>query len=246
MERKLKDMTTITISERDYNQDSLLYVQNSIGELLSHADCSINNKTIDGRAILSVNCPEYYADIIKTELADKVAEIIAIKYKYEYFKKNILVSGLSKNEREILLASLIAADLEDDKKYAYEKIKKYTNIAIDGTFNFTLNALKNKWKDIVGCMPDCFLNSQLKDFVYYLLENKRKRVFVDDGRVYDCHYRRLKRSSLLDGDDIKIIREILLSNCGEVELSGRIPESDEFYLKEFYCDKIFFSNSLEY
>ena len=246
MEHKLKDMTTITISDRDYNQDSLMYVQNSIGELLSHADCSITNKIVDGRAVLSVNCPEYYKDIIKTELADKVAEIIAIKYKYEYFKKKILVSGLSKNEREILLTSLIAADLEDDKKYSYEKIKKYSDIAIDGIFNFTLNALKNKWKDIVGCMPDCFMNSQLKDFVYYLLENKKKRVFVDDGRVYDCHYRRLKRSSLLDGEDMKIIREILLSNCGEVELSGSIPKDDEFYLKEFYTDKIFFSNSLEH
>ena len=246
MERKLKYMTTITISDRDYNQDSLMYVQNSIGELLSHADCSITNKVIDGRAVLRVNCPEYYKDIIKTELADKVAEIIAIKYKYEYFKKNILVSGLSKNEREILLTSLIAADLEDDKKYSYEKIKRYTDISIDGTFNFTLTALKNKWKDIALCMPDCFLNSQLKDFVYYLLENKKKRVFVDDGRVYDCHYRRLKRSSLLDGEDMKIIREVLLSNCGEVELCGKIPKDDEFYLKEFYNDKIFFSNGLEH
>ena len=51
MERKLKDMTTITISEREYNQDSLMYVQNSISELLSHADCSVTNKIVDGRRI---------------------------------------------------------------------------------------------------------------------------------------------------------------------------------------------------
>ena len=73
-------------------------------------------------------------------------------------------------------------------------------------------------------------------------ENKKKRVYIDNGRVYDSHYRRLKRSSLLDGDGVKIIREVLLSNCGEVELSGSIPKDDEFYLKEFYNDKIFFSN----
>ena len=52
---------------------------------------------------------------------------------------------------------------------------------------------------------------------------------------------RLKRCMLLDGDNIKIIREILLSNCGEVELSGDIPKDDEYYLKEFYNDKIYFS-----
>ena len=69
----------------------------------------------------------------------------------------------------------------------------------------------------------------------------KKRVYIDGGKVYDNHYRRLKRSTLLDGEDMKIIREILLSNCGEVELSGKIPEKDEYYLKEYYNDKIFFS-----
>ena len=235
-------MTSITITERDYNQDNLLYIQASIGELLSHADCSVYQYNSDGRANLKVNCPECYLDIIKTELCDKVAEIIAIKYKYEYFKKSVLVSGLSNLEKEILLTSLIAADLDDDKKYAFDRAKKYTDIAIDGIYNFILQPLKKKWKDIVECIPSCFMNSQLKDFIYYLLENKKKRVYIDNGKVYDSHYRRLKRSSLLDGEGIKIIREVLLSNCGEVELSGSIPKDDEFYLKEFYNDKIYFSN----
>ena len=54
----------------DYNQDSLMYVQSSIGELLSHADCSIKNKTLDGRAVLSVNCPEYYLDMPVIAIAE--------------------------------------------------------------------------------------------------------------------------------------------------------------------------------
>ena len=235
-------MTSITITEKDYNEENLLYIQASMGELLSHADCSVCEKNTEGRAQLMVNCPECYVDIIRSELSDKVAEIIAIKYKYEYFKKGVIVSGLTTIEREILLASLIAADLDDDKKYSFDRVKSYTNIAIDGIYNFTLQPLKKKWQDIVECIPSCFMNTQLKDFIYYLLENKKKRVYIDNGRVYDSHYRRLKRSSLLDGDGIKIIREVLLSNCGEVELNGSIPKEDEFYLKEFYNDKIFFSN----
>ncbi len=242
MGRKLNCMTSINITEKDYNEDNLLYIQASIGELLSHADCSVFEKNAGGRAQLTVNCPECYLDIIRSELSDKVAEIIAIKYKYEHFKKAVLVSGLSTTEREILLASLIAADLDDDKKYAFDRVKKYTNIAIDGIYNFTLQPLKKKWQDIVECIPSCFMNSQLKDFIYYLLENKKKRVYIDNGRVYDSHYRRLKRSTLLDGEGVKIIREVLLSNCGEVELNGSIPKDDEFYLKEYYSDKIFFSN----
>lgn len=234
-------MTLMTVSEKENNQNNLFYIQSSLGELLSHADCLVKLINKEGRAILTINCPEYYKDIIKTEIADKVAEILVIKYKYDYFKKNISVCGLSNIDKEILLTSLIAADLFDDKKYALNKVKEYENICIDGIYNFKLCSLKNKWQDVVNCIPQCFMKSQLKDFIYFLLENKKKKVYVDDGLVYDSHFRRLKRCMLLEGENIKIIREILLSNCGEVELSGSIPKDDEYYLKEFYNDKIYFS-----
>ncbi len=235
-------MTSITITENKLNDGNLLYVQSSASELLMHADCSVRTSTVDGRAVLRINCPEYYADIIKTELADKVAEIIAIKYKYDFLKKNVKVSGLNATEKEILFTSLIAADLDDDKKYAFDRIKNNIEITVDGIFNFRLKPLKKKWCDVVSYIPTCFLNTQLKEFISYLLENKKKRVYVDCGKVYDCHYRRLKRCSLLDGENLNIVREVLLSNCGEIELNGLIPKEDEFYLKEFYNDKIYFSN----
>lgn len=234
-------MTNITITENVSNEDGLLYVQSSGGELFSHTGCTSRLKRIDDRLILIINCPEEYKDIIRTEIADKVAEIITIKYKYVFFKKNLSVGGLSQVEKEILLTSLIAADLDDDKRYAYDKIKGYQEIAVDGIFNFRLKPLKRKWEDVVTCIPNCFLNTQLKEFISYLLENKKKRVYIDDGRVYDSHYRRLKRCSLLGGDEARVVREVLLSNCGEVELSGKISKEDEYYLKEYYSDKIIFS-----
>ncbi len=235
-------MTSITITENQTNEDGLLYVQTSGSELFLHAGASARLFNVDERSILTVNCPEYYSDIIRTELADKVAEIITIKYKYEYFKRNLHVGGLSSVEKEILLTSLIAADLDDDKKYAYDRIKCFSEISVDGTFNFRLKPLRKKWEEVVECIPGCFLSSQLKEFISYLIENKKKRVFVEHGKVYDSHYRRLKRSSLFGGERLRILREILLSNCGEVELAGELPEDDEYYLKEYYKDKIIFSS----
>lgn len=234
-------MNSITVTEKEYSDGNLIYVQTVMNELLQHADCTVKNKKCDGRVVLSVDCAEYYSDIIKTEIADKVAEIVAIKYKYDYFKKNVQIGGLSSTEKEILMASLIAADLDEDKKYAFDRIKQYNDIAIDGIFNFRLKPLKKKWQDIVSYIPTCFVNAQLKEFVSFLLENKKKKVYIDQGRVYDSHFRRLKRCMLLDGDEAKITREVLLSNCGEVELTGEVPKDDEFYLKEFYNDKMVFS-----
>jgi hypothetical protein len=237
-------MISITISEKEHNDANLLYVQSSAGELFSGADCSLFTRKTNNRVELNVNCPESYADVVKVEIADKIAEIIAIKYKYEYFKSAVKVAGLSSHEKEILMASLIAADLEEDKKYAFDRVKNSYDVAIDGVFNFRLKPLKKKWSEVVSYIPVCFVNEQLKEFVSFLLENKRKRVYVEGDRVYDSHYRRLKRSSLLDGEDLKITREVLLSNCGEVELCGQIPKEDEYYLKEYYSDKIIFSSRI--
>ena len=232
----------VVITENQTGEENLLYLQSVMGELFTHADCNANLVSNNNRVKLSINCPDYYADIIKTEICDRVAEIITIKYKSDYFEKNLKVGGLSTNEKNILFASLIAADLEDDKRYTYEKLKNYTEIAIDGVYNFRLKLLKKKWEDVIDCIPPCFLTSQLKDFISYMIENKRKRIFIDNGRVYDNHYRRLNRCLLLGGQGLKIVREVLLSNCGEVNITGEIPKEDEFYLKEFYSDKISFSN----
>ena len=224
-------MTKITLYDSDCRINNLLYIKNSLSELFSHAGATAETSFADKRAKLSVEFPDYYEDIVRAEISDRLGEVIAVNYKYEYFKSLIKVSGLTATENEILLASLIAADLPEDAGYA----------AVDGIFNFRLQPLKKKWKDIASYMPDVFMNSQLKDFISYLLENKKKRVYVDNGKVYDSHYRRLKRCELLSGNDAIIVREVILSNCGEVELAGKVDETDEKYLKEYYGDKIFFS-----
>jgi len=234
-------MTSITVTENVSSEENLLYVQSASSELLAHAGCTARLNRNGERSVLTVNCPEYYSDVIKAEIIDKTAEIITVKYKCDYFAKQLKVGGLSTNEKQILVASLIAADFDDDKRYAFDRIKSCKEIAIDGVYNFRLRLLKKKWQEVTDCIPQCFLSTQLKEFISYLLENKKKRVYIDGGKVYDSHYRRLNRSSLLGGDGVKIIREVLLSNCGEIDIMGDIPKEDEYYLREYYTDKIIFS-----
>lgn len=234
-------MTKIIVTERKKNASNLLYIQTTLSELFSHANCKASACKDGERAMLKIDVPDCYADIIKAEIADRAAEVAVINYKYDFFQKNVGAAGLNSTEREILLASLIAADFDEDKKYAIERYRNSSDLSIDGVYRFRMRQLTKKWADIASYMPPCFLSPQLKDFVGYLLENKKKRVYIDNGRVYDCHYKRLKRCALLGGDVANVVREVLLSNCGEVEICGKIPEEDEYYLKEFYADKIIFS-----
>lgn len=239
-------MTKICISDELSGAKGLNYIKNSVSELAVKTGATVKAVSQDKRRALIYDCPEYYADIFLAETADRISEVIAVGYKYDYFKKEIKTAGLNSSEREILLASLIAADLADDKKYVFDRIKGEKQAAIDGIYNFRLKPLKKKWKDVVEYIPQCFVGSQLKDFVVYLIENRKKRAYVDDQKVYDNYYRRLTRCALLGGEEIPVIREVLLSGCGEVEIRGALPEEDEKYLKEFYGDRVYFAQKNAY
>ena len=234
-------MKKICVTEKSKNIDNLYYLQSSLVEILNSSEYSVKNDVVEDRAKLNLSCPEYYSDVIKMEICDKIAEVIAIRYKYEYFKKAIKLTGLNEEQKELLLVSLIAADLEEDKKYVYARLKGNEEIAIDGMFNFRLRELKRKWEGVVDYMPNCFFGEQLKDFIKYLLEHRKKRIYIDNGKVYDGHYRRLNRNLLTEYDKLNLVREVILSNCGELEISGPIPKEDEKYLKEYYGEKIIFS-----
>ncbi len=234
-------MAIITVSDKDYNEGNLYYVQNTTQEILNTTESKYYIKRAGSRAILFIDCPDGYCDIVGAEVADKLADVVVINYKYEYFKRAVSVAGLGSAEKEILMASLIAADLDEDKRYSFDKIKGGEEIAVDGVYNFRLQALKKKWEDVASYIPSAFTKSQLKEFISYLLENKRKRIFIEQGRVYDAHYRRLKRSLLLGEEKVSIVKEAILSNCGEIELFGALPKEDEKYLKEYYGDRIIFS-----
>ena len=147
-------MAEITITERENNFENIRYLKSGLDELFERTGCQLNWYSASGRTSFGVDCPECYQDIIRAEMLDRTAEIIAIKYKYDYFKSQIKMGGLSEVEREILYASLIAADLDEDKRYAYEKIKGENNVAVDGFFNFRLAPLKTM--EMTGMtMPGC-------------------------------------------------------------------------------------------
>lgn len=235
-------MSQITITEKVANERNLLYVQTGLSEILNNTDCKIISSKVADRARICVLCPDEYYQVLRMEILDMVSEIITVGYKYNFLKSQVKVSGLNESEKEILLTSLIAADFYDDKRWTFDRYKDCEEISIDGVYNFRLEPLRRKWRDVASYMPNVFLSEQLKDFISYLLENKKRRAFIDDGRVYDHRYKRLKRCNLMDYKSLRTLREVLLSNCGEVELSGKIPVEDEKYLKEFYGDKIIFSN----
>lgn len=241
---KLINMSQIKITESAKKSNNIIYIYEMLSLITKQLGCIEELRGGKNRYELIIDVPSSYKELLVSELEDKIADVISVNYKYTFFKRNVNSSGLSALEKELLLTALIAADIDEDKKYVIKKLKSFSEYALDGIFNFRMKALKEKWGDIVGYIPPGFQSVELKDFIIYLIKDKMgKRVYFDEGSVYDKRFNILKRSELLTGDsgEISIVKEILLSGAGEVELGTKLPENDEFYLKQLYGDRVRFS-----
>ena len=238
-------MREIKITESSLRYDNLVYVKNSLVDISEQINAIINLQNYKNRCELVIRFPDEYCEIFLLEIRDRLADVIAINYKHKFFKKRIKFSGLSEIESELLITSLISADVDEDKKYAVKKLKGYSEYSLDGIFNFRMKPLKEKWKEIAGYIPPSFTKNQLKDFINYLIKDKKgKRVYIDGGKVYDKRFNLLTRNKLLslDSGELNIVKEVLLSGAGEVELCSPVSKLEDKYLKEFYESKVFLSD----
>ena len=237
-------MSELKITEAVAKSKNVLYIYDMLSAIFAQLGCITDLRSGKNRYELVIDVPSSYKELLVSEIEDKIADVISVNYKYAYFSKRINLSGLSQIERELLLTALISADIDEDKKYVSKRLKNYVEYTLDGIFNFRLKALKEKWADIISYIPPNFRTKELNDFIIYLIRDKLgKRVYFDGGQVYDKRYNLLKRVQLLTGDsgEISIVKEILLSGAGEVELGSPLPEKDESYLKLFYGERVRFS-----
>lgn len=230
------------ISDEESKQNNLKYILDSTLDCVKKLNGKAKTETAGGRALLKISVPSEYSEIYSQILVDKIADVIAVNYKYVFFKKYVRTSGISEVDYEMLLAALIAADLDEDKRYVINSKPTFTDFTVDGYFNFRLRPLTEKWSEIVTYIPTYFSSEKLREFISYIIcEKKRRRAVVYGGKVYDERYNRMLKSSLVDKiKEGSLTREIILSGFSEVELSGRLPEIEEKYLTAFYGDKIFF------
>ena len=237
-------MSELIITESSIRKNNLTYLYGALGEMINQVDARVDIKNGKNRYELKIFIPDEYNSIFLTETEDKIADVIAINYKYNYFKRNVVVSGLSKSEKELLYVALISADLDEDKKYVVKKLRAFKEFTIDGIFNFRMKPLKEKWNEIIGYIPSSFGSLGLKEFISYLIKDKvGKKVYYERGKVYDKHYNELNRVELIENaEDLTAVKEILLAGAGEIELVSALPSNDEKYIKEFFNDKIYFAS----
>lgn len=234
-------MKSITVTDNFKAYENSIYIYSSLGDVFLNTGSKVTEKIFGDRIHITVEADERYFKVVKAEIEDRIADIITINYKSKYIKPQIRPIGLNEKERELLLSAIISADLEDDKRYVLRKMDGMENYTIDGIMHFRLKPLKEKWDEVVSYIPKGFKPTELKEFMTYLLnEKKESKAYITKQKVYDNKFKRLNRSILLGEEDLKIVKEIILSCSTAIELDGEIPKEDEYYLKEYYGNRINF------
>lgn len=235
-------MEKLTVSERESNCRYIAYVAG----ILSGKGTGTESAEIgfeDGRVTLSVAAESETYSELKKQAEEKIAEVIGVGYKYDYLSRAIRPAGLSAEDREILIAAIIAADFAEDTRYIVARLRDIQVHTIDGFFAFRLQSLREKWKNVAACVPHIFDKKQLAEFMDYLLGGSRRKIFLKGSDVYDCRCCRLHRAVLIEGgkSEMNTFREIVLSGAGKIECLSQLSAAQENFLRRYYAGRVGFS-----
>jgi hypothetical protein len=190
------------------------------------------------RTVASFQSEEKYCPYIRNYTEERIADVIAVGYKYNYFASTLRLPCLSKKGRELLFVALVSADLAEDRGFIRRKVSGSEEYCIDGTYHFRLSELKTRWKGIADYVPTDFSESSLDGFLDFLIGESNGKVFLKDGKLYDEDYRRLDLSSLIGKENP--IYEILLSGPDNIYCFGKTDAETREFLKKYYKEKAVF------
>ncbi len=232
-------MEKLIISDKSIHCRYLSYVAATLAPM---QEAALSISFDSDRISVIVGYDEREREKIRKVVDEKVAEILCIGYKYDELRTYVKTEGLSREDKEILLAAMIAADFRDDTEYVRAHLQGVENHTIDGFYNFRLQALRRKWRGIASCVPAVFTRPKLKEFMGYLLGEGGGKVFLRGKEVYDARCRRLSRSSLIESEisEMSALREIVLSGAEEVECMGNLSAKQELFLRRYYAGHVAF------
>ena len=231
-------MEKIIVSDSKEHASYLQYLYRKISDQFSYLRPKCVCENAGERVVFSFDAERRYTPYIRKFAEEKIAEIIAIGYKYRHFKQTLRLPILTEEQRDVLFCALVTADFSEDYSFIRKKLKNLKEYCIDGSYHFRLGEIKARWQKIAEYIPTNFSVDSLENFVEFMVEEGENKVFLKEDTLYDEGYRPLQRSRLLGESSLK--REILLSNANMIYVFGRIKNELGSFLKKYYKEKVVF------
>lgn len=231
-----KGVEEITVSEQGGHALYISYLYNTLAPALTRQGGGGELSLSRERAVLKLRFRK--EGELRSELKERITEIVGIGYKYVFLHDKLHVA-LSRREKKLLLAALIAADYEGDKGYIRRKVGDSENYNIDGIYTFRLGAMREKWLRIAEYVPEGFTSGDLKQFCDFLVGESRNKIYLKGNTVFGENFTPLRRSRLTGEEDAET--EILLSDAGFVYCLGAVEPPLCEFLQKFYAERAIFS-----
>ena len=231
-----RHVETLFLSERRENAAFLSYLYNTLLADVIAAEGRGELSFSGERAAIELCVPS--AEAIAPAAADAVTEVLCVGYKYRFLERRLSVS-LSRRERRLLAAALIAADYEGDAAYVRRKVLPLRSCAVDGVYAFRLAALREKWEKIVRYVPAGFSSHDLEKFCEFLAGESTNKIYLKGNAVYGADFSPLRRSRLTGEEDAET--EIVLADAGFIYCLGDVEDSLGDFLQKYYAERAIFS-----
>ncbi|MBR2617039.1 MAG: hypothetical protein IKC56_02260 [Clostridia bacterium] len=190
----------------------------------------------EATATLTLEIPDLYTEFVFAEVREKLADIIVVGYKYDFFTEHTQFWGLAPQQKELFLTAVIAADYPEDRRFAQRAILLGEEISVDGIYHFKLQKLTEKWKEICACLPTYFGEEIYRSFMQYLIDDfSESNVYLVGENVYDKRYGKRSLSLFLDEKNHPNPAQEILLCCGKtVHVVGEEESSAIPFIKDFY------------
>lgn len=232
-----KVVEKMTVSERKERSAYISYLYNALLGQITASGGTGELVFGEERAALRISAAKNIAEL-RARVSERIAEVVCIGYKYTFLAAHLNVS-LSKREKKLLCAALIAADFEGDRAFVRRKLERTAEYSIDGFYDFRLGALREKWARIVDYVPESFSSHDLGKFCEFLVGESRNKIYVKGNTVFAENFTPLRRSRLTGEEDVET--EIMLSDAGFVYCLGDVEEPLGDFLQKFYAERAIFS-----
>lgn len=231
-------MEEITITQNGFETLYMSYLYGKVKERFSFLP-SICNLQKEGECTsIAVKAERAYCPYVRRFAEEHIADVLAVGYKYEYFRSRLPLPVLTPQQRRVLLTGLVAADYKEDRAYIQRRLRGFSSYCLDGFFHFRLQELKKRWEGIAEYVPTDMGERAADGFLEFLAEDGEGKLFIKAGKVYDEEYRPLTRS-LLTGVG-SVIGEILLGGAGRVYCFGETDGETRAFLEKYYKEKTVF------
>lgn len=231
-------MEEITITQNGFDGLYMSYLYGKVRDRFSFlpAECDMEKK--GETTEIAFKTDREYCPYVRRFAEEHIADVIAVGYKYEFFRRRLRLPLLSGAQKRTLLTALVAADYREDRSYVAKRLRGFEKYCLDGFFHFRLQELKKRWEGIVDYVPTDMGESSMDGFIEFLVDDGEGKLYLKNGKVYDSEYRPLTKS-LLTGVESPV-GEILLGGAEQVYCFGDVDEVTRAFLRKYYGGKAVF------